>query len=44
MRIAQGVHKVAGLEAAYLGDHQRQQRIGRDIERHAEENVGAALV
>ena len=44
MRIAEGVHEIAGFEAAYLRHHQREQGIGGDVERYAEENVGAALV
>ncbi len=31
-------------EIRLLGDHVRQQRVGGDVERHAEEYVGAALV
>jgi radical SAM superfamily enzyme len=31
-------------EVALLRDHVREQRVGCDIERHAEEDVGAALV
>ena len=32
------------LEVALLRQHVRQQRVARDVERHAEEDVGAALV
>jgi hypothetical protein len=31
-------------EAAHLGDHHGEQRVGGDVERHAEEDVGAPLV
>ena len=34
----------ARLEPRHLRHHQRQQRIGRDVERHAEEHVAPALV
>ena len=44
MRVAEGMDEVAGLEAAGLCHHHRQQRIRGDVERHAEEHVGAALV
>jgi hypothetical protein len=42
--IAQGVDEVADLEARHLGHHVGEQRIGRDVERHAEEHIGRALV
>ena len=38
------MHKITGLQAADLRQHQRQQRIAGDVERHAEENIGAALI
>src|SRR6266446_6091327 len=44
VRIAEGMHEFARLQPTYLRNHQREQRIGSDVERHAEENVGAALV
>src|SRR5512138_1257529 len=44
MRIAQRVNEVAGCKASRLRHHHRQQRVARDVERHAEEDVGAALV
>ena len=44
MQIAEGVDEVAGLQAANLRDHQREQRVAGDVERHAEENIRAALV
>jgi hypothetical protein len=44
MQIAEGVDEIAGLQAADLRDHQREQRVTRDVERHAQENIRAALV
>ena len=44
VRVAEGVHEVAGPVAADLRHHQGQQRVGGDVEGHAEEDVGAALV
>ena len=44
VRVAQRVHEVADLEAGHLGDHVGEQGVGRDVERHAEEDVGGALV
>jgi hypothetical protein len=38
------VHELAGLEVRHLGHHRREQRVGGDVERHAQEDVGAALV
>ena len=40
MCIAQGVHEVADLQVAYLSDQVGQQRVGGNVERHAEEDVG----
>ena len=42
--VPQGVDERAGLEAGDLSDHQGQQGVGGDVERHPEENIGAALV
>ena len=42
--IAAGPDEIADVEVALLRQHVRQQRIARDVERHAEEDVGAALV
>src|SRR5690349_7967272 len=39
--VAAGPDEVAGGELALLSEHVREQRIGRDVERHAEEHVGA---
>src|SRR4030065_420570 len=44
VRIAEGMDEIAGFESGHLGHHQREQGIGGYIERHAEENIGAALV
>ena len=44
MQVAEGVDELAGLQAADLRDHQREQRVARDVERHAEKNIRAALV
>ena len=44
MRVAEGVDELAGFVARHLRHHQRQQRVGGDVERHAEEDVGRALV
>ena len=44
MGVAQGVHELAGFEPGHLGDHHREQRVGRDVERQADEDVRAALV
>jgi hypothetical protein len=42
--VAAGPHEVARLIAAHLGHHHREQGVGGDVEGHAEEDVGAALV
>ena len=42
--VAAGPDKVTDAEAGLLGHHMREQRVGRNIERHTEENIGAALV
>ena len=44
MQIAEGVDEFAGAKTAHLRDHHREQRVGRDVERHAEKKIGAALV
>ena len=44
MAVAAGPDELAHFEVALLREHVREQRIGGDVERHAEENVGAALV
>ena len=42
--IAGSVDEFPGLQPGHLGDHHGQERVGRDIERDAQEDVGAALV
>ena len=44
MRIAQRMDKLPGPQPARLGHHHRQQRIGGDVERHAEKRVGTPLI
>ncbi len=38
------MHEVARLQAANLGNHHGQKRIGRNIERNTQEGISAALV
>ena len=38
------VDEFAGFQSANLRDHQRQQRVAGDVERHAQEHVRAALI
>ena len=42
--VASRIDKIAQLEVAHLCHHHRQQGIRSDVERHAKEGVGAALV
>ena len=44
MRVAEGVDELAGLKPGHLRDHHGQQRVGGDVERHAEEDIGGALI
>ena len=44
MTIPAAPDQLAALELALLCEHAGQQRIGSDVERHAEEYVGTALV
>ena len=44
VRITERVHEVTHLIAANLGQHHGQQRVRRDIERNAEEDVSTALI
>jgi len=44
MCVAESVDEIADAEPADLRDHVRKKRIARDIERHAEEQIRAALV
>ena len=36
--------ELAGLQVALLREHVCEQRVARDVERHAEEDIGAALI
>lgn len=42
--IPEGVNEFTGLETANLRDHEGEQCVGGDIERHPEKNIGAALI
>ena len=42
--VSQGVDKVPGLEAGDVRDHVSQERVRRNVERHAQAHVGRALV
>src|SRR3712207_9183757 len=42
--VAADPDEVAGGQAHLVGDHAGEQRVAGDVERHAEEHVGAALV
>ena len=44
VQIAKGVDEIARRKIDNLRDHHREQRVGRDVERHAEEQIAAALV
>jgi len=44
VRITQGMHEITRLQTTDLRHHQRQQRIGSDVERHAQKDIAAALV
>src|SRR5215468_7431550 len=44
MRVAERMDEDFRLETSYLRDGKRQQRVGRDVERHAEKHVGGALI
>jgi hypothetical protein len=44
VEVAKAVHEVSRLEAADLGHHHRQKGVAGDVEGHAQEGVGAALV
>jgi hypothetical protein len=44
VQVAEGVHEVAHAQAGDLRDHVREQRVAGDVEGHAEEDVGRALV
>jgi hypothetical protein len=42
--VAAGPDEVADVEVALLREHVREQRVAGDVERHAQEQVGAALI
>ena len=44
MEIAERVDEVAGFVIADLGDHVSEERVGSDVERHAEKEIGTALI
>ncbi len=44
MQVAERVDEFARLQTADLRDHQREQRVAGDVERHAEKNIRAALI
>jgi hypothetical protein len=44
VRVAKGVHEFARRSARHLCNHHGEQCIGGDVERHAEKDVGRALV
>src|SRR2546430_14519551 len=44
MQIAEGVHKITGSQIHDLRYHHCEQRIRRDVERHTEKQVCAALI
>src|SRR4029079_18211648 len=44
MTVAAGPDEHARLKPAFTGEHVSEQRIAGDVERHAEEDVGAALI
>ena len=44
VKIAESVNEFGRCETTDLCDHPREQRVGGNVERHAEEKIGAALV
>lgn len=44
MEVAKGVNKCSGLKTADLRDHEREEGVRGNIERHSEEEIGAALI
>ena len=42
--IAESVDEIAGFQPCHMRDHDRQKRVACDVERHAEENIGRALI
>jgi hypothetical protein len=44
VKVAEAVHKLPDTQVALLGEHVGEERIARDIERDAQEQVRAALI
>lgn len=44
MRVSSRMHEFSRLKAAYLSYHHGQEGIRGDVERHTEEDIGAALI
>jgi hypothetical protein len=44
MSVAERMDEIARLQPGHLRDHQGKQRVGRNVERHAEERVRRALI
>ena len=44
MRVAESMDEVADLQPAFARDEMGQQGVTGDVERHAEEEVGRALI
>lgn len=44
MRVADGMDEIPGLIARDMGEHDEEEGVRGDVERHAKEHVGAALV
>ena len=44
VRVARGMDELARLQPADLCDHHREERVGRDVERYAQKDVGTTLI
>ena len=44
MQVTEGMHEIAHLKTAHLSHHVSQERVTGDIEGHAQEQIGAALI
>ena len=44
MRVSQSVNELTWLKTSHLRDHHAKQCVACDIERNAQENIGASLV
>jgi len=44
VQVAERVNELARLQSAHLRHHQQQQRVRRDVERHTEKQIRAALI